>query len=80
MDRSFLVLVVGLVALVCASTAPVPAAQGVPPVPKEDCTWNGEECGTANDDCLSHEPPPVKCEPGSIGDPDGDGCGCWIPV
>lgn len=79
MDRSFLLPLVGILALVCAGTAPVPqgGGGGLPPGPKPDCVWIGEvTCGLANDECLEHDP--VKCETGSLGDPDGDGCGCWI--
>jgi len=46
--------------------------------PAADCQWSGLDCGTANAACLAFEPPRVKCEPGSVGDPDGDGCGCWV--
>ncbi len=68
--------IVGMIALVCAGTATV--GWPVKPIPKasEDCEWSGLDCGLANDDCLVYDP--VLCEAGSVGDPDGDGCGCWI--
>jgi len=80
MDLSFAAPALGLVAVVCAAATPVPSLQGVPPGQKADCNWSGMNCGTPNAKCLSFEPPPVLCEPGSVGDPDGDGCGCWIPT
>lgn len=69
-----------LLAILAIWTAGVSQGEYLPidpvPKPKVDCTWDGLDCGIANAACLEYDP--VRCEAGTAGDPDGDGCGCWI--
>ena len=62
--------IVGVIALVCAGTAPIGSPIDLVPVGGVDCEWSGLDCGLANDECLLYDP--VLCEAGSVGDPDGD--------
>jgi hypothetical protein len=68
-------LLIGALALFVASAVPMPP----PPFPVEDsdCTEDSRGCGKRNDACKLLG---GQCEPGSIGDPDGDGCACVIPT